>query len=638
MTAFPTLFSPLSIGRMLVRNRIVMPALTTGYAFGEVTDQLKHYFEARARGGAGLIVVGIAAVEKGLEYVISAADDSYIPGLRELAEAIHAHGAKTALQLWHPGRYEYVEITGREPVSASDVPPPIFSRVKPRALTVPEIRRIEEEFAQAAGRAKEAGFDAVEFIGSAGYLISQFLSPVTNRRTDEYGGPLENRMRFLLEIVERTREVVGRDFPLMCRLSGDELIPGGNTLREMKVVARALAEAGISAINVTAGWHESRVPMITMEVPRGGYVYLAEGIKEALRGTEVRVAASNRINEPALAERILREGKADLISMGRALVADPDLPRKAQEGRVEDIVTCIGCCQGCFDRLFEGRPLTCMVNPGVGREGEVRVEPAERRKRVLVVGGGPGGMKAAETAALKGHEVILCEEDGELGGQLNLASVTPGREELGTLVRELALHTRKAGVEVRTNTRVDARMVEEVAPDAVVVATGALPIVPPFPGVDLPHVVQAWQVLGGREVGRRVVVVGGGGVGCYTSHYLASRGKEVTLLEMLEKVAGDVGITTRWILRENLRKGGVRIFTSTKVREIRPEGVLAEREGREEVFPADSVVLAVGSRPNSKLAEELRGRVEELYVVGDCSQPRKALEAIQEGWEVGLRI
>jgi 2,4-dienoyl-CoA reductase (NADPH2) len=638
MTAFPTLFSPLSIGRMVVRNRIVMPALTTGYAFGEVTDQLKRYFEARARGGAGLIVVGIAAVEKGLEYVISAADDSYIPGLRELAEAIHAHGAKTALQLWHPGRYEYVEITGREPVSASDVPPPIFSKVKPRALTVPEIRRIEEEFAQAAGRAKEAGFDAVEFIGSAGYLISQFLSPVTNRRTDEYGGPLENRMRFLLEIVERTREVVGRDFPLMCRLSGDELIPGGNTLREMKVVARALAEAGISAINVTAGWHESRVPMITMEVPRGGYVYLAEGIKEALRGTGVRVAASNRINEPALAERILREGKADLISMGRALVADPDLPRKAQEGRVEDIVTCIGCCQGCFDRLFEGRPLTCMVNPGVGREGEVRVEPAERRKRVLVVGGGPGGMKAAETAALRGHEVILCEEDGELGGQLNLASVTPGREELGTLVRELALHTRKAGVEVRTNTRVDARMVEEVAPDAVVVATGALPIVPPFPGVDLPHVVQAWQVLGGREVGRRVVVVGGGGVGCYTSHYLASRGKEVTLLEMLEKVAGDVGITTRWILRENLRKGGVRIFTSTKVREIRPEGVLAEREGREEVFPADSVVLAVGSRPNSKLAEELRGRVEELYVVGDCSQPRKALEAIQEGWEVGLRI
>ncbi|TDA30985.1 MAG: NADH oxidase, partial [Hadesarchaea archaeon] len=507
MNPFPILFSPISIGRMVVRNRIVMPALTTGYAFGEVTDQLKHYFEARAKGGAGLIVVGIAAVEKGTEYVISASDDSYIPGLRELTETIHVHGAKTALQLWHPGRYEFVEITGREPVSASDIPPPIFSRVKPRALTVPEIKRIEEEFAQAAGRAKEAGFDAVEFIGSAGYLISQFLSPVTNRRTDEYGGSLENRMRFLLEIVELTKEVVGKDFPLMCRLSGDELIPGGNTLSEMKMVARKLAEVGISAINVTAGWHESRVPMITMEVPRGGYVYLAEGIKEALKGTEVRVAASNRINEPFLAERILREGKADLISMGRALVADPEFPKKAQEGRVEDIVTCVACCQGCFDRLFEGRPLTCMVNPGVGREAEVKVEPAVKKKRVLVVGGGPGGLKVAEMAALRGHQVILCEEDGELGGQLNLASVTPGREELGTVVRELALHAKKAGVEIRLRTKVDADMVEEIEPDAVVLATGALPIVPSFPGVDLPHVVQAWEVLKGREVGKRVVVV-----------------------------------------------------------------------------------------------------------------------------------
>ncbi|MEM2205425.1 MAG: FAD-dependent oxidoreductase [Candidatus Hadarchaeales archaeon] len=638
MNPFPILFSPISIGRMVVRNRIVMPALTTGYAFGEVTDQLKHYFEARAKGGAGLIVVGIAAVEKGTEYVISASDDSYIPGLRELAETIHAHGAKTALQLWHPGRYEFVEITGREPVSASDVPPPIFSRVKPRALTVPEIKRIEEEFAQAAGRAKEAGFDAVEFIGSAGYLISQFLSPVTNRRTDEYGGSLENRMRFLLEIVELTKEVVGKDFPLMCRLSGDELIPGGNTLSEMKIVARKLAEVGISAINVTAGWHESRVPMITMEVPRGGYVYLAEGIKEALKGTEVRVAASNRINEPFLAERILREGKADLISMGRALVADPEFPRKAQEGRVEDIVTCVACCQGCFDRLFEGRPLTCMVNPGVGREAEVKVEPAVKKKRVLVVGGGPGGLKVAEMAALRGHQVILCEEDGELGGQLNLASVTPGREELGTVVRELALHAKKAGVEIRLRTKVDADMVEEIEPDAVVLATGALPIVPSFPGVDLPHVVQAWEVLKGREVGKRVVVVGGGGVGCYTAHYLSSRGREVTLLEMLEKVAGDVGITTRWILRENLKKGGVRIFTSTKVKEIRPEGVVATRGEVEEVFPADSVVLAVGSRPNSGLVEELRDKVEELYLVGDCLQPRKALDAIHEGWEVGLKL
>ncbi len=637
-TELEMLFAPISIGRVKLRNRIVMPALTTGYAFGEVTDQLKHYFAARAKGGVGLIVVGIAAIEKGTEYVISASDDSYIPGLRELVGTIHAYGAKTALQLWHPGRYELVEITGREPVSASDVPPPIFSRRKPRALTVQEIKGIEEEFAQAAGRAKEAGFDAVEFIASAGYLISQFLSPLTNRRGDEYGGTLENRMRFLLEIVERTREVVGKDFPLMCRISGDELIPGGNTLAEMKVVARTLADVGISAINVTAGWHESRVPMITMEVPRGGYVHLAQGIKEAVRGKEVRVIASNRINDPMLADRILREGKADMVSMGRALVADPELPKKAKEGRLDEIVTCVACCQGCFDNLFEGRPLTCMVNPVVGREGEVKIEPAVHKKKILVVGGGPAGMKAAQMAALRGHEVILCEEDGELGGQLNLASVPPGREELLTVVRELSFQLEKAGVDVRLRARVDPSFVDEIAPDAVIIATGSVPIVPNIQGIDLPNVLQAWEVLGGKKVGERVVIVGGGGVGCYTAHHLGSQGKRVWLLEMLEKIARDVGITTRWVLRDSLRREGVEIHTSTRVEEISEEGVRAIRDGDEKFFEADSVVLAVGSKPNRGLSEALRGRVGELYEVGDCVEPRKALQAIHEGWEIGVKI
>ena len=633
------LFTPINIGKIEVKNRLVMPALTTGFAFGEVNDQLKNYFVARARGGVGLIVVGITSVEPGTDYVISVSDDKFVPGLQDLAKSIHSHGAKTAIQLWHPGRYEFAVITGRQPVSASAVTPPILSRQKPRPLTIPEIEKLEDDFAQGAKRVKEAGFDAVEFICSAGYLISQFLSLTTNKRKDKYGGDLENRMRFILQIIEKTRDVVGKDFPIMCRISGDELIPGGNTLKEAKVIAQKLEKAGVQAFNVTAGWHESRVPMITMDVPRGGYVYLAEGIKEALKGTEARVIASNRINDPLLAEQILREGKADMISMGRALVADPELPNKAREGRFDDIITCVACNQGCMDNLFESSPITCMVNPLVGREGEIEINPVERSRMVLVVGGGPAGMKAAQIAAMRGHQVALCEKGDRLGGQLNLASVAPGREELGNIVEYLSVQLKKLGVRVQLKEEVTPSLVTKLKPEVVILATGAAPLIPSIPGADLPNVFQAWDVLGGKDVeGKNVVVVGGGGVGCYTAHYLIARGKKVTLLEMLDKTAKDVGISNRWIIRNNLQKGGVKTFTSTKVESISEKEVFAIKNGERLTLPADSVVLAVGSKPNKSLAEAVREKIPEIYEIGDCVEPRKALQAIHEGLDVALKI
>jgi 2,4-dienoyl-CoA reductase (NADPH2) len=633
------LFTPINIGKMEVKNRLVMPALTTGFAFGEVNDQLKNYFVARAKGGVGLIVIGITSIELGTDYTISISDDKFIPGLRDLAKSIHSYGAKTAIQLWHPGRYEFTNITGRQPVSSSDVAPPILSRQKPRPLKIPEIEKLEDDFAQGAKRVKEAGFDAVEFICSAGYLISQFLSPTTNKRKDKYGGDLENRMRFILEIIEKTRDAVGKDFPIMCRISGDELIPRGNTLKEAQIIAQKLEKTGVQAFNVTAGWHESMVPMITMDVPRGGYVYLAEGIKEALKGTEARVIASNRINDPILAEQILRQGKADMISMGRSLVADPELPNKAREGRFDEIVTCVACNQGCMDNLFEGSPVTCMVNPLVGKEEKIKINPAERSRKVLIVGGGPGGMKAAQIAAMRGHQVTLFEKSDRLGGQLNLASAAPYREELDTIVDYLSAQVKKLGVKVQLGEEATPSLLAKLKPDVVILATGATPIIPNIPGVDLPHVFQAWDVLAGRDVpGKNVVVVGGGGVGCYTAHYLVARGKKVTLLEMLDKTAKDVGISNRWIVRNNLEKGGVRTFTSTKVEKISEKEVFAIKNGERLTLPADSVVLAVGSKPNKSLAEAIREKVSEIYEIGDCVEPRKALQAIHEGWDVALKM
>ncbi|MBE9547170.1 MAG: NADH:flavin oxidoreductase, partial [Proteobacteria bacterium] len=384
------LFTPIDIGNLKLKNRIVMPAMHLNYTpDGEVTDKLIAFYEERAKGGAALIIVGGCAVDEygGYLNMIGISDDRFIPGLKRLTDVVHRHGALIASQLFHGGRYIHSSFIGRSPVAPSPIASGL-TREEPREMTIEDIKYTTDSFARAAERAKEAGFDAVEIIGSAGYLITQFLSPITNKRTDEYGGSFENRMRFGLEVAGAVRNAVGKDFTVLIRLGGNDFMPGGNTNREIRLFAAELEKCGIDAFDITGGWHESRVPQITMGVPRGGYTYLARGVKKVVSKP---VISCNRINDPFLADKIIREGSADMAGFARGLIADPEMPNKARNGRLNEITPCIGCNQGCLDNVFVMKPIECMVNPRAGRELDAPpISKTETPKKVMVIGGGPG--------------------------------------------------------------------------------------------------------------------------------------------------------------------------------------------------------------------------------------------------------
>ncbi len=663
------LFDPIKINRMEVKNRIYLPAMHLGMCVDfEVTDQIVEFYARRARGGAGLICVGFATVDDmaGNSLNIGAQKDEYIEGLTRLAAGIKNNGARAAIQLNHAGRYNFsFFLDGKQPVAPSPIASK-FNREMPRELTVEDIHAIVNSYAAAAARVKTAGFDAIDVLAGTGYLISQFFSPLTNERQDEYGGSFENRMRFGLEVMQAIRTAVGPDFPLIMRMNGNDFMPGGQGRNELMEVAAAFEEKGsVDAFCINVGWHEARVPQIVTSVPRGVFGYMSRGIKEKV---SVPVIASHRINDPAVARELLADDLCDMVAMGRSLIADPDLPVKAQAGREKEIVHCIACAQGCFDNLFKLKHVECMCNPEAGYETQGLCKAADRPGNILVAGGGAAGMSAALAASRRGHRVTLCEAGDKLGGQLYLAAAPPGRAEFAELARDLATQVGLTDIDVRRNCPVDESVIKEISPDAVVLATGAKPLTPPIPGVELAHVVQSWDVLNDSvHTGKRVVIIGGGAVGVEVALFLAEKGtlsadavkfllvnraedpetifklatrgtRDIILLEMIDKIGKDIGKSTRWGMLQELSRVGVRTSIETKALEITAEGVKVTSEQGEEVLAADTVVLAAGSVSHNPLEDVLKKAEIDYRVVGDAGQVGLAFDAVHQGFRVGCEV
>jgi 2,4-dienoyl-CoA reductase-like NADH-dependent reductase (Old Yellow Enzyme family)/thioredoxin reductase len=639
------LFEPIEIGGVRFKNRLYLSSMV---AVGLWGPNAIEFYCARARGGVGAITTQYVTE---WSWILEKADE-----LRPLTDAVHevAPDCKIALQ---PGPVIHDE--GKFPMPAGITSPSgpypkatqvamtegIFDLpISPREMSREEIHWCIEKSAEAAVNQKRVGFDYIEIHGTHGYLLRQFFSPIDNRRSDEYGGSLENRMRFPLEIVRAIKAAVGDGFPIFYKLPAVEEDFGGITIDESCRFAIELQSAGVDALAVTIGvnshprgYRNSVVPLYS-DFPPGAFVEYAAEVK---KWVDIPVIAIGRITEPGFAEDILQSGKADIIGMGRTLIADPDWPAKAATGRWGQIRPCQSC-NCCLDHHFPGaevHALRCAVNPYAALEDQLPVTPAKKKKKVLVVGGGPGGMEAAKTAAERGHDVVLCEASESLGGMLIPASKVPHKENFEKLRRYQYMELVRTGVEIRRSQAVDEALVEEVKPDALIVATGSKPIRLDVPGAENSNVFGALEVLNGESVpGERVAVIGGGLVGCETAEYLVARGKRVTIVELLEQIGVDIPITTRSAVIENLKEAGIRTEVSARAVEFIEEGVVVERDAEKFVICAEAAVLAVGQKPNQDLAEKLEGRVKEIHVVGDCAGVRRMRDAIHEGARAGREV
>ncbi|SCE11427.1 NADPH-dependent 2,4-dienoyl-CoA reductase [Streptomyces sp. DvalAA-19] len=671
MSLYPNLLSPLDVGFTTLPNRVLMGSMHIGLEEAERGfERMAAFYAERARGGVGLIVTGgIAPSERACSFPGGAkmTTEAEAEQHREITSAVHAAGGRIAMQILHFGRYAHHP----DLVAPSALKAPI-SGFTPNALSDEQVEETIEEFVRAAELARHAGYDGVEIMGSEGYLINEFIVSATNHRTDRWGGSYENRIRFPVEIVRRVRERVGHDFILIYRLSMLDLVPGGSTLEEVVTLAKEIEAAGATIINTGIGWHEARIPTIATSVPRAAFTWVTERVRGAV---SVPLVTSNRINTPQVAEDVLASGRADMVSMARPFLADPEFVAKAAAGRADAINTCIGCNQACLDHIFSLQITSCLVNPRACHETELVLSPTRTRKRVAVVGAGPAGLACSVTAAERGHAVTLFDTADEIGGQLNVARRVPGKEEFDETLRYFRTRLAELDVEVRLSTRADAGTLDGF--DEVVLATGVEPRTPAIPGTDHPSVVSYLDVLrDGAPVGDRVAIVGAGGIGFDVAEFLTDGGDAASLdaetffrqwgvdtayadrgglraperpkvprtVHLVQrkttKVGAGLGKTTGWIHRTELRHRGVEMIAGASYDLIDDEGLHLTVDGERRVLPVDTVVLCAGQEPRRELYEELRAAGGPVHLIGgaDVAAELDAKRAIRQGTELAATL
>ncbi|MET8861112.1 NADPH-dependent 2,4-dienoyl-CoA reductase [Streptomyces sp. NPDC004579] len=671
MSRYPHLLNPLDLGFTTLPNRVLMGSMHVGLEEAERGfERMAEFYATRARGGVGLIVTGgIAPNDAGRPYEGGAklTTEAEAAQHAEITAAVHREGGKIAMQILHFGRYAYHQ----DLVAPSALQAPISPFV-PNELSDAEIEQTIDDYARAARLARQAGYDGVEIMGSEGYLINEFIALQANRRDDRWGGSYENRMRFPVEIVRRVREAVGDDSIIIYRLSMLDLVPGGSSLDEVITLARAVEAAGATIINTGIGWHEARIPTIATSVPRGAYAWVT---KKVMGSVSIPLVTTNRINTPEIAEQLLAEGHADMVSLARPMLADPDFVAKAAAGRPEAINTCIGCNQACLDHTFSGKITSCLVNPRACHETELVLAPTRLRKTVAVVGAGPAGLACAVSAAERGHDVTLFDAADDIGGQLNVARRVPGKQEFDETIRYFRTQLELHGVEIRLNTPATVDNLETY--DEVVVATGVSPRTPEIPGVEHPSVVGYLDVLrDGAPVGDRVAILGAGGIGFDVAEFLTDSGDKASedpatyfrswgvdmdyrtpgglgaperpapprtvhlLQRKASKVGAGLGKTTGWIHRTELKHRGVTMVPGVQYDRIDDAGLHVTVDGHSQVLEVDTIVLCTGQEPRRDLYEALRATGRGVHLIGgaDVAAELDAKRAIKQGTELAAAL
>ncbi len=641
---FPNMFSPINIGTVTVPNRFVVPPMGNNFANtdGSMSERSAAYYEARAKGGFGLITIESTVVykqAKGGPRKPCLFSDEVVPSFKRVADACHAYGAKVSIQLQHAGPEGNSKLTGY-PLKAASAIAPSAGREIPEAMPTEEVYRLIECYGDAARRAQLAGIDMVEVHCAHGYLVSTFISARTNKRTDEFGGCFENRMRLPRLIIENIRKKTGGNMPILCRINARDEGDGGVDVHDAAAIAAYLEQVcGVDAIHVTRSIHIHDEFMWAPNITHGGFN--AELGAEIKRAVSVPVILVGRFTEPQYAELLVKQGRADLIAFGRQSIADPELPNKARNGQLEKLTPCIACLLGCVPNMLQGRPITCAMNPCVGREAELK--PAEVRKNVVVIGGGPGGMYAARLCALRGHSVTLLEKDAELGGHFLVASYPPGKGEISGAIRSFIVNCREAGVDIRTGTKATPELVASLKPDAIIIATGSVPLRLPIPGLDSCGCSTAEDVLTGKaDTGKRVLVVGGGMVGCECVEFLTEREHIVDMVEMKPVIGEDIVPEARKYIMANLEKHKVTQRVNARVKQFYADGVdfTDTVTGEDAAMRGyDSVVLAMGYRSNNTLEEQLKDLAPQVIVIGEARQaPGNSMEATGDALNAALAI